>query len=241
MSRAQSVGPIVVTDGNVKVGRMVTTSRPSFTCPQACPFLGSGCYGTGRHWHSVDKYASEDGAWDRVLSAFTRAAKRGDRVARDRVLGDVVARDASGVERIDHAYISALMSAWRVAHDTVGRAPTVVGYTHAWRMMSRRDVGRIAGTGYVMNASCETVEDVRQAISLGMPTVVANDGIPEGELIDGHRVITCPEQTRGVHCADCGLCAKPDRQVIIRFLLHGTAVARARATVASLQQSSMGG
>lgn len=238
---SESLGPIVVTDGNRKVGRMVTTSRPSDTCPSSCPFLDAGCYGIGRHWQAVERHAKGDGAWERVLAAFTRAARRGDRVARDRVLGDIVTRDASGVERVDHGYIASLMAAHASARRSVGRAPTVFGYTHAWRIMTREDVARIARTGYVLNASCETVEHVAQAVELGMPAVIANDDIPEGAMIAGRRVVTCPEQTRGIHCAECGLCARPDRKAIVRFLLHGATVKRARATVASLQAESVEG
>lgn len=235
MTSAHKLGPIVVSDGNVKIGRMLNTSRPQVTCPRSCPFYGEGCYADGRHWWAVESAASSDGAWERLVAGFRRAARRGDRFARDRVVGDLVARDARDRERIDHAYIRAIMA----ARDSVPGAPTVFGYTHVWRKFKRADVERIAASGYVMNASCETEKDVERAVELGMPAVLANDDIPEGTIIAGKRVITCPEQTRGVHCQDCGLCAKPDRRVIIRFRLHGASVAKARRAVARLQHSML--
>jgi len=110
----------------------------------------------------------------------------------------------------------------------------VFGYTHAWRKLTKAKVKRISASGYVMNASCETVADVRQAVSLGMPAVITNGQIAEGEKIAGKRIITCPAQVRdNVTCATCGLCAKNDRTVVIRFIPHGPSRKRAERAIAA--------
>jgi hypothetical protein len=157
------------------------------------------------------------------LSRATRSA----RFLRDRVVGDILT--ASG--GIDHGYIRAIASLAREA------SLIPFGYTHAWRRMTADDAAQIAATGYVMNASCETREDVRAAVSLGMPAVIASDIVADGETFtrpDGKtlRVVTCPAQTRETDCAACGLCARPDRAAVVRFNIHGTAKNRAASIVA---------
>jgi hypothetical protein len=163
------------------------------------------------------------------IRAKLARAPRSARFLRDRVVGDVVTESGT----IDHDYIEAIA-------DLATEADLVpFGYTHAWRAMDREDVDRIADAGYVMNASCETREDIRTAIDLGMPVTIASDIVEDGETFtrpDGKtlRIVTCPAQTReNVTCADCGLCAKPERAAVVRFNIHGTARKRAAQTVAN--------
>jgi hypothetical protein len=149
------------------------------------------------------------------------------RFMRDRVVGDVMTESGT----IDHDYIRTI-AALAIESDLVP-----FGYTHAWRRFDASDVARVAATGYVMNASCESREDVRQAVALGMPTVIASDLVEDGETFtrpDGTtlRVVTCPAQTReDVSCASCGLCARPERRAVVRFNIHGTAKRRAGRAV----------
>lgn len=72
--------------------------------------------------------------------------------------------------------------------------PKGTGYTHQWRTSDLQ--------GHAM-ASVDNLEDASEAHKLGYRTYrVDLDGIgPQ----DGE--IWCPEQTNGVECADCGLCA----------------------------------
>jgi len=71
-------------------------------------------------------------------------------------------------------------------------------------------------------------------VSLGFPVVVANDDLAEGEMIAGKRVVTCPAQTRDdVTCMSCGLCAKPHRAAVVRFLIHGMARKKAARAVSA--------
>ena len=213
---------LVAVSSNSKIGPMPATYRGRDTCPTDCAFLNNGCYGDGRIFGLAHKYASSL-TIDKAREILRRA--RSDaRYLRDRVVGDLV--NSRGV--FDMHYVRGIA---RLARE---HGLTVFGYTHAWRLLSRDDVAAIRATGYVMNASCETVADVRHAISLGMPTVITNDNVPERDTVAGYRVITCPAQVRdNVTCASCGLCAKPDRKVIIRFLTHGPSKKRARAAIAS--------
>lgn len=243
---------VTAQSGNAKTGPIPVTYRPVTTCAHDCAFLPTshaeqlvregkrsadlptigGCYGTGRIFGMAGKYAATVSR--ESIRAKLANAPRSARYLRDRVVGDVV--DESG--EIDHAYIEAIA-------DLATEADLVpFGYTHAWRKMTRDDVDRIADAGYVMNASCETRDDVRQAIDLGMPVTIASDIVEDGETFtrpDGKtlRVVTCPAQTReGTTCASCGLCAKPERAAVVRFEIHGTARKRAAQTVANRENGS---
>lgn len=223
---------LVARSGNAKTGDIPVTYRPMTTCPTDCPFLPTGdiggCYGTGRIFGIASKYATPVIPYD-DLSAKLGKASRSARFLRDRVVGDVL--DADG--NVDMAYILA-MAALGADHGL-----TVFGYSHAWRRFTPAEVAETAASGYVLNASCETREDVQAAIDLGMPAVIASDNVADGETFvtpDGktRRIVTCPAQTReGVSCASCGLCAKGDRAAVVRFQIHGTARNRAGRAVAS--------
>jgi hypothetical protein len=136
---------------------------------------------------------------------------------RDRVVGDIVIDPAGeqGEPTVDLDYVLTVADIAREV-DMVA-----YGYTHAYDMLSETDVLAIAASGYVMNGSGNSVEDVERILAMGLPATIADSDIPEGTMIAGKRVVTCPEQTgRARSCADCGLCAKPDRAAIVRFLLH---------------------
>ena len=143
------------------------------------------------------------------------------------MVGDVVTEAGE----IDLPYIQGVA---RVAEKN-GLIP--FGYTHAWSQMTTEDVATIQAAGYVMNASTETEADARRAVALGLPVVIVDDELEEGALVAGRRVVTCPAQTTpGVTCMSCGLCAKPHRPSIVRFLTHGIAKRLARRAIESTKE-----
>ena len=196
--------------GNAKTGPIGVSYRTVDTCPATCPFLDSGCYGTGRLWGYANRAASGMTV-GQAIDAIRKASRKGARYFRDRVLGDIDGPDGIG-------YLAAIAYACGEA----GVRP--FGYTHAWRTLSADDVQAIRDSGYVMNASCETLEDIRAATELGLDPVLVNDNIADGTRVAGRTVVQCPEQTGRVkNCAECGMCAMPDRRNVIRFGIHGTA------------------
>jgi hypothetical protein len=226
--------------GNAKTGNIPVTYRPMTTCANDCAFLPKdyaeqlvaaglrspdipsegGCYGTGRIFGMARKFAATITAGE-VRAKLARAA-RSARFLRDRVVGDILTESGT----IDHGYIATIAKLAREAH------LIPFGYTHAWRGMTSDDVAQIRATGYIMNASCETRDDVRAAVDLGMPVTIASDIVADGEMIAGKRVVTCPAQTReDVTCASCGLCARGERAAVVRFQIHGTARKRAASAV----------
>lgn len=219
---------ITAASGNRKTGRIPVTSRPMTTCPSDCPFLPTGatggCYGTGWLFGMANKNATTTTV--AAASAKLRAGVlKQARYLRDRVVGDVMTPDGE----VDTAYITGIAQVAR-ENDLVP-----FGYTHGWERFTEKDIALLDDVGYVMNASTETVADAQRAIELGMPAVIVNDDLPEGEMVAGKRLITCPAETRaGVTCSSCGLCAKPagERKVLIRFHPHGNVRNRALAAIA---------
>ena len=234
-TRAHTTGVPLVhltpSSGNSKTGEIPVTYRPMTTCEPTCPFLPTGeiggCYGTGRIFALAQKYSRPWVSFDELRARLAKGLKPSARFLRDRVVGDVIADDGS----VDHDYVGAIAA---LAH-SFGLIP--FGYSHAWRRFTREDIRRFQDIGYVMNASCETREDIREAINLGMPVTIASDHVDDGETFtapDGsvRRIVTCPAQTReSVTCASCGLCARGNRAAVVRFHIHGTARKRAEKAV----------
>lgn len=218
---------VSASSANRKTGPIPTTMRGPETCPASCPFRPDGaiggCYGTGRQFGMAVKLELEMSADD--IAAKVGKGQRPTRwaIARDRVVGDI--DDGNG--GIDREHLETVAAAFQ----TVGRV--VYGYTHHLEVTAA-DVP----DNYVMNASCETVDDIRDAWRRGLPAVIAGDDVPSD--VDGTRVVTCPAtQREDTDCSTCGLCARQTRMTdpaaapIIHFPLHGTAVKRARAAVAA--------
>lgn len=209
---------------NGKTGPMPTISRPiETTCPTTCAFLpkklgGNGlCYANGRINGITKKYSADMTVTD--VAAKINAGKAKDaRYIRDRVVGDIIAPDTARDAATETADVDYVLNMAEVARLT---GLTAYGYTHAYDLLSEVDVLAIAASGYVLNASCNTVEDIERAVALGLPTTYAGDDLADGDVIAGRRIVTCPEQTgKAPDCATCGLCAKPNRAATVRFLIH---------------------
>lgn len=219
---------VVASSGNRKTGDIPVTARPMSTCPTTCPFLPGGkhggCYGTGRLFASADKRAGQVDVAE-ATEKIRRGMNPNARILRDRVVGDVLTPEG----QLDRDYITGIVQI------AAANGLTPFGYTHAWRSFRLDDLAFLRRSGYVMNASTETSAAAAAAALTRLPVVIVNDTLPEGSMVAGKRVVTCPAETRpGVTCADCGLCANPTRKVLIRFTTHGTAAARARAAIAAV-------
>lgn len=218
--------PPVQKSGNVKTGPITVTNRSIATCPSTCPFLDAdkweakGCYGAGRMWAQVEGKVEDNVTDLPTMTALTR----------DRVLGDITV-PIPGDDSIDWEYVQSVQD-W-AARDKA----TVFGYTHAALPDKIASITwEEEFPNYVMNVSCHTPDEVREATMLGWPTVISTDDLQHGDMIDDLRVVECPAVTHGVTCEQCGLCARPlaQRRYVILFRLHGVQVKKARAAVAGL-------
>lgn len=214
---------------NSKTGPVAATYRGvGQTCPSECRMLQSGgCYALGGHVAMQQRRAQGESfdvkAW---LLALPYSA-----AVRHLVSGDLFLNDEP-----DADYIQGMVSGHAARPDLRGWT-----YTHGWRRLLPMAVNR---PGICVNASCETDDDVAQALAAGWPVVrVVESDAPQ--LVDNgtHMTRVCPQQTHGVQCSVCMLCAKPERTMrgkplVIAFRAHGQTVKRANAAVMTAQASA---
>ncbi len=90
--------------------------------------------------------------------------------------------------------------------------------------------------GFTVNVSTESETAADSAIASGLPavlTVPSDETRTTWQTAAGNRVLVCPAQRSDTKtCADCQLCHKRGRRVIIAFLAHGTAKRRAESAIA---------
>jgi len=89
--------------------------------------------------------------------------------------------------------------------------------------------------GFTVNVSTESESAADSAIASGLPavlTVPSRETRTTWQTAAGNRVLVCPAQRSDSRtCADCQLCHKRGRRVIIAFLAHGTAKRRAESAL----------
>lgn len=212
-----------IKSSNKKTGPIPVTYRTLDTCPTECAFHPSkkgGCYATGRLFGLAEKHGKADSDAE-ILAELVRFTPPRSAI-RFNVTGDVVLDDDVDFDHIE----------W--LNDFARQRPDAkpILYSHAWR---RLDPGWF---DFPVNASCETVEDVRKARALGWQTVITvpyDDDPLLGTPIDDSMVVRCPAEYRtGVDCATCQLCAK-DRSSTVAFTTHGASARRARSTLDELR------
>lgn len=212
----------VPASGNSKTGIMAVTyrmvgSEGSGTCSDKCPFLGNGCYaqsGNVNIWQKRSEYSESDGL---LLYRFVQSLPTGY-MLRHHVSGDVLFNNA-----VDWDYIQWMNKAALSRPDI-----SQFTYTHAWK-----EIGSNPFKGVVMNASCETIEQVKEAKELGYPVVMVVDS--EDKRVSwreqGLRFRTCPQQLQSITCGTCKLCAKEDREQVVVFRAHGKSYKRVNAVL----------
>lgn len=195
---------LVPKTNNKKTGKVAATYITGDTCPDRCPFL-SICYANqGTMGNTPFKIAETHGSDDLTKTA--------DGI-RSLPKGSLVRHAVSGEPT--EAYVQAMGAAHEDRPDTLGWT-----YLHSWPDRSPAEFP----ANLVPNASCETQEELEKAQANGWDTVLVATGADDeliGQTVAGRRVIVCPNQTRGVTCAECRLCMKRDRKATIAFLPHG--------------------
>jgi hypothetical protein len=195
---------LVPKTNNKKTGKVAATYITGDTCPDRCPFLKI-CYANqGKMGNSPFKTAERYGTED-----LTRTADG----IRNLPQGTLVRHAVSGEPTAE--YVAEIGQAHIDRPDTLGWT-----YLHSWPDRTPAEFP----SNLVPNASCETPEELEKAAANGWDTVLVATGEDDeliGQKVAGKRVIVCPNQTRGVTCAECRLCMKRDRAVTIAFLPHG--------------------
>lgn len=117
-------------------------------------------------------------------------------------------------------------------------------YSHAWRVIPRRDWGDVS-----VLASVERVEDAVTARMFGYPVAIVVRSHPSEKMwspkgFPGIRIVPCPYETRGVTCSSCRLCLDRDLvglNVAIGFAIHGVAKNIGKRRLPVINQLSFAG
>jgi len=208
---------LVYNSENKKIGNVAATYLPiKQTCPNTCPLKDKGCYAQGGNVNFQVKRLEKmnEGLYSydivrkeaREISAF--GPKANGKALRLHVSGDVRSPKA--------AYLLGV-----AAKKWDGK---VYSYTHSWRNIPRS----VWGESISILASCESIEDAKQALERGYaPSIVVDTHKTDKAYFqDGIKVIPCPSQTRDVTCEQCKLCMKDnvlkEQNAAIAFAVHGS-------------------
>lgn len=229
------------TSSNPKTGNVVQTYSTPESCPVRCPFKGSGCY--GENFHTRRQWARADNAADprfikcaaEMAAALTNAAAlrpEGVILFRHNVAGDIA---RPGTSEIDADALSELSNGVERANGAlrvIGRSVLAYTYTHC--EIDDYAAALISAADIVINASCETVAECKNAAPYGVPAVMAcadPDAAKAALKAGGLNAVQCPAQTHDTNCDKCRLCARKTRKSVILFALHGNGAKKAARAI----------
>ena len=197
---------------NRKTGPIPVTYSERDTCPESCPHYRADCYAedyyTAMNWNKVP--ARGDNLSD--LCEKIAALPEGQ-LWRHNVAGDLPGRG----ETVDAAALGEIVRA------NIGKR----GFTYTHKKSAEAVIWARHATnwGFTVNLSADDAGEADTLAAHGLPLVciVPMDTPEKTTTPGGLPIVVCPAQTRDDKtCADCGLCARADRAVIVGFRAHGT-------------------
>ena len=213
---------------NAKIGKMAATTSTATTCPTACPFKDNGCYAESGplklHWLKVTKGERGDD-WSTFLDKIKElpaGSKWRHNQAGD-LPGDT--QDLDSTKCVDLAK----------ANDGK-RGFTYTHYDVLDNFQNAITVNMMNHLGFTVNVSANNLEHADQLCDLDIApvaTVLPIEQTTNTVTPKGRKVVVCPATYKDdVSCADCMLCEKRDRKVIVGFPAHGTSKKKASAIAA---------
>lgn len=214
---------------NEKVGPIPVSTTEARTCPTSCPFKKNGCYADGGplalFWGKVSK-GDAGVSWGEFCGQI-QALPEGQ-LWRHNQAGDLPSAD--GLE-IDREALYSLVEA--------NKGKRGFTYTHHDPMVANNGfaINKANSEGFTVNLSGNNLAhaDTLADLQIGPVVAVVPEDHPEQSMTPaGRKVVVCPEQTgKAKSCAECQLCQRVDRKVIVGFRAHGVskrkAIAIARA------------
>jgi hypothetical protein len=232
---------------NEKTGPIPVTTSSAITCPSACPLRGAGCYAEhgnlGMIWRALTK--------TRAGRKFKNGVAKVKAINWNELIANVMALPADTLWRHNQAGdlpgqsnlidCDAVAELVKANHGKRGFT-----YTHKPPVRANRDVIAWANRqGFTINLSANSLAHADQLAELDIAPVVTV--LPMREIgIDanvdlsaavhatitpaGRKVVECPATYRDdITCADCQLCQRQTRKVIVGFPAHGAAKRKATA------------
>ena len=199
---------------NVKTGPIPVTYSARETCPPSCPHYRADCYAedyyTRMVWDKVPARGGDIGELCGQISALPAG-----QLWRHNVAGDL---PGTG-ETIDPGLLGEIVAA------NIGKR----GFTYTHKTNDPANLSWIKTAnewGFTVNLSADNAGHADTLADTGAGPVVCivpMDTPEKTQTPAGRPIIVCPAQTRdNVTCADCQLCQRANRAVIVGFRAHGT-------------------
>lgn len=234
--------------GNRKTGKIAVGKSSDDTCPPSCGMWWD-CYGKfhhlGGHWARLNRGEGNSKTWQEYLSDVRKHAEG---VWRHGEVGDLPGKG----NKIDKQMLEGLVKANKKKRGfSYTHKPTEAGNYRVKGPKGQVKKGKISEQlaknnreaiaeanrgGFVVNLSCDNLDEVDRKASLGIAPLVTV--LPmDAELgvryttPEGRKVVTCPAtridlKEKEITCKTCKLCAITDRKSVIGFPAHGTAKKR---------------
>ena len=222
---------------NAKTGKMPVTTTESSSCPSTCPHIDGNCYAKSgfhlrQHWSKVSSH-ERGGTWDELCSFVSNL--KPDTIWRHNQAGDLgYTTDEQGRELIRLDLLKSLVDA--------NKSSQAKGYTYTHHKLdyihNLEAVKYANNNGFTVNASCETLEQVDDAMSKGIPAVCIVDSNTKAKSIktpQGRVAVVCPAQQQdNITCSTCQLCSMPKRSMAVAFLAHGNRAKKLNQTLEAI-------
>lgn len=213
---------------NAKVGKMAVTTSTATTCPSACPFKDNGCYAESGplklHWLKVTEGKRGDD-WSTFLDKI-KELPAGSKWRHNQA-GDL----PGDTKDLDSAKCADLAKA-----NEGKRGFTYTHYDVLDNFQNAITVNIMNNLGFTVNVSANNLDHADQLCDLDIApvaTVLPIEQTTNTVTPKGRKVVVCPATYKDdVSCADCMLCEKRDRKVIVGFPAHGTSKKKASAIAA---------
>ena len=222
---------------NAKTGRMPVTTTESSSCPTTGPHINGNCYAKSgfhlrNHWNKVSSQ-ERGGSWSELCEYVSTLKPR--QIWRHNQAGDLgYTTDEQGRELIRLDLLKSLVDA--------NKSSQAKGYTYTHHKLdyihNLEAVKYANNNGFTVNASCETLEQVDDAMSKGIPAVCIVDSNTKAKSVktpEGRIAVVCPaQQQEHITCDTCRLCSMPKRSMAVAFLAHGNRAKKLNATLSTL-------
>ena len=232
ISHKSSNKKVVGTTKNKMKFRKVTTSSKA-SCPQGCehhPDNGGYCYAKegwhlNMHW---DKVTSGDRGTD--FESFLKEVEdfQADEPWRHNQAGDLLGYDHDPANTIDSEALGKLAKAnqgkrgFTYTHKEIEPSKYVDTPTAKANLEAITKANR---DGFTINLSANGIKQADRYYKTGNPTAVTvPEDTPEKTTTpEGVKVVVCPVQTeKAKNCAECLLCQRGKRKIIVAFRVHSS-------------------
>jgi len=251
---------LTLKSSNHKTGQMPVSTSPHYTCPDACPFKGHGCYSEygpiAIWWNACSKVKkNKKKEFEDFLVRVEENAK--GKCWRHNQAGDLF---PCAKNKIDPEFAYALMHRGKGGF-TYTHYPVIVqeGVSASVAHHNRVIIETMNANDFSVSVSCNGLSHVDSVLDSGinaplttvLPTI--NSDAKFVHTPKGNKVMVCPSVVadsaikketklakkenrspkfiKDVTCISCGLCMNPRRKLTIGFPAHGSAKKRCDAVI----------